>query len=200
MTLIGELQGQLLAAKAQREALLAYRSSDSGQLRNLDLTIAALQNQIDQLMGSVPAGTDVLDSAGTTADYLLELDDVPRLSAEYARLMMDLKVQEAKYNVLATKLEQTKIEESQSLPAFEVLDWARVPQRKTSPNRKIFVLLALVAGTFSAVLLALLLDDLDQRYDDEAREELAAWMPGFLRRRLAGESVPRDGGRTAAGR
>jgi uncharacterized protein involved in exopolysaccharide biosynthesis len=100
--------------------------------------------------------------------------------------MMDMKVQEAKYNVLATKLEQTKIDESQSIPAFEILDWARIPLRKSGPPRRVYVLAALLAGLGGGVLLALVLEDLNRRFDPSTRRELAGMLPGPLGARLRG--------------
>jgi uncharacterized protein involved in exopolysaccharide biosynthesis len=114
---------------------------------------------------------------------MLSLDTVPELAGEYAGLYMDLQVQEAKYNVLATRLEQTKIEESRSLPSFEILDHARIPHRKSGPNRTLTVLAALAVGLVSGILLALLLEDLEHRMDPATRSELAAFLPRFLARR-----------------
>ena len=176
MTLIGELEAVLIQTKARREALQAYQSRDSGQLRKLDLEIEAMEKQITKLMGSVA------DPGEETEDYLLEMGDIPQVGGAYAELMMDLKVQEAKYTVLATRLEQTKIEESQSIPAFEVLDWAREPHKKASPKRKLTVLAALFSGVLASVMTALVLDEFERRVDPASRRELSNMLPGWLRR------------------
>jgi uncharacterized protein involved in exopolysaccharide biosynthesis len=97
---------------------------------------------------------------------------------------MNLSVQEAKYNILATQLEQTKIEESQSIPSFEILDWGRRPYKKSGPKRKLYVLAALAAGTLGGILLCVLLDDVTSRVDEPTRRELAALIPGFVKRRF----------------
>jgi len=186
MSLIGTLQGKLLELQAEREGMLTFQQTGSSQLRNLELRINAYQKQIDHLMGSLGGEPAAPGDSARGGDYLLEMGTVPRMAGEYARLMMDMKVQEAKYNVLATKLEQTKIDESQSIPAFEILDWARIPLRKSGPPRRVYVLAALLAGLGGGVLLALVLEDLNRRFDPSTRRELAGMLPGPLGARLRG--------------
>ncbi|MBD3162393.1 MAG: hypothetical protein GF346_08620 [Candidatus Eisenbacteria bacterium] len=187
LELIGTLQAQLVEAQTEREALRGFRQEGSAQMRSLDLRIEAIRSQINQLSGSVPGGDDP-DPAETTSestpeerDYLLPLTRVPELAETYSRILMDVKVLEAKYEVLATRLEQTKIEESQSIPSFEVLDEAERPYRKSGPNRKLYVLGALLAGLLGGVLLAVLLEDLTTRLDERTRAELKTMIPSVLR-------------------
>lgn len=189
LELIGTLQTQLLAARTEREALGGFASEGSGRARNLDLQINALEAQISKLVGRLDFEASLRDSAGVEIDrrqrvphptesFFIPLAELPGLAGQYADILVDLKVQEAKYEVLATQYEQTKIEESQSLPSFEILDWARRPHRKSAPRRTLFVLLALVSGVLSGVLLAVLLDDLSRRIDDSTREDLLGLLPG----------------------
>jgi uncharacterized protein involved in exopolysaccharide biosynthesis len=198
LELIGELQTQLLAAKAQREQLGGFTSEGSSQLRNLDLKIDALQTQIRKLvLGDMQVTADrdtpqgvsgqlvpEVEGVRSTESFFLPLSNIPRLAGKYADIFMDLTVQEAKYNILATQLEQTKIEESQSIPSFEILDWGLRPYRKSGPHRKVYVLAALVAGTLSGILLCVLLDVVTNRVDEPTRKELLTLVPGFIRRRF----------------
>jgi uncharacterized protein involved in exopolysaccharide biosynthesis len=198
LDLIGNLQTELLAAKAQRDQMGGFTSEGSAQMRNLNLKIGALETQIRQLvMGNIqvmvkkdaprPAGGQPpaeSEGARSTESFFLPLSRIPRLAGRYADIYMDLKVQEAKYNILATQLEQTKIEESQSIPSFEVLDRGRRPFRKSGPMRKLYVMAALVAGLMGGVLLCVLLDDIAYRVDEPTRRELATLVPGFVKRRF----------------
>jgi capsule polysaccharide export protein KpsE/RkpR len=195
LELIGALQTELLAAQTQRDALGGYASESAAQVRNLELRIAALRSQISQLVGEVdsdaPEEVRRIATGGgkrSPESYFLPLTDMPSLARRYARLAMGLKVQEAKYNVLATQLEQTRIEESQSLPAFDVLDRASVPQKKSGPQRKLYVLAALVSGILSGILVAVLLNDLSARVDATTRREFLSLIPGFPGGRAEGGS------------
>jgi capsule polysaccharide export protein KpsE/RkpR len=192
LELIGALQTELLAAKAQRDQLGGFTSEGSSPLRNLDLKIEAIQTQIRQLViGDMRAMIRKDEEAEmepegirSSESFFLPLSNIPGLAGKYADIFMNLSVQEAKYNILATQLEQTKIEESQSIPSFEILDWGRRPYKKSGPKRKLYVLAALAAGTLGGILLCVLLDDVTSRVDEPTRRELAALIPGFVKRRF----------------
>lgn len=184
LELIAVLQGELLAKRTERDALDGYTHEQSGRIRSLDFEIDALETQIRKLLGKLPAANAGMTVEGTVKpvdSFFIPLKDLPGLAGEYARLFMDLKVQETKYSILATQLEQSKIEESQSIPSFEILDRARVPHRKSGPKRTLTVLAALVGGLMAGVLAAVLLDDIARRIDPEAKRELLAILPGVLR-------------------
>jgi uncharacterized protein involved in exopolysaccharide biosynthesis len=186
LELLAGLQTKLLELETQRDALAGFQKEGSAELRRLDLEIASLRKKIAELTGrfeeQARQGVRGALTARDPGELVLPLARIPELADRYARLLMQQKVLEAKYNVLATRLEQTKIEESQSLPSFEILDRAVPPFRKSGPNRKMFVLGALLAGILAGTLLAVFLEDVSRRLDPAAREELARMLPAFLRR------------------
>ncbi len=206
LALISQLQGKLLEAQTQRDALGGVLKDNSSGVRSLDLTISALQKQINRLVGGLDNDSasqvdatdnktaDEAESEGPTSsdsgtsDFILPLSSVPKLTGDYARLMMSLTILETKYSVLASQLEKTKIDESQSVPSFEILDRAETPFFKSGPNRKLYVLSALVAGLLGSILLAILLTDLSQRIDADKRDELYSMIPRPLGKLLGGGS------------
>lgn len=189
LELIGALQAELLEAQTERDALGGFASAQAGRVKALDFQISALEGRIEKLVGRLEAETATAVRPATMpgrgeagGSLLIPLSEMPRLAGEYAHILIDLKVQETKYSMLAAQLEQTKIEESESIPAFELLDRARVPHGKSGPKRTLFVLAALIGGTLAGILIGVLLDDLDRRVDVETRRELDAALPSFLRR------------------
>jgi|GEM_PF-1120825 len=219
LALIGQLQSQLLEAQIQRDALGGVLRDNSSGVRSLDLTISALQSQIHKLVGKTETGEEsqagkapAVESSGIddgdsdrqssgedNPGFILPLGKVPDLTGDYARIMMDLKVLETKYSVLATQLEKTKIDESQSVPSFEILDRAEVPYTKTSPNRKLYVLSAFAIGLMAGVLLAILLTDLSRRVDADTRMELRSMLPRPLARLFGEHAVERPSSRNGIG-
>jgi uncharacterized protein involved in exopolysaccharide biosynthesis len=184
--LLGGLQTQLLTAQIQRETLREYTNANSSQVKALDLQIAALRDQIEEIVGTLKpeagaARVQVPPSRGK-GQVVVPLSEMPVLASQYARIFIDLRVQEAKYNVLATQLEQTKIEESQSVPTFEVLDWGTRPYRKSGPFRRLFTMAALVGGTLTGLLTAVFLEELSRRVDRRTREEFRGLVPAPIRR------------------
>ncbi len=200
LDLVAELQGKLLEAQTQRDALAGLYQEGSAAMRNLDHLIAALEERIHRIVGELPAppanvaGMPPAAPPAGQDGFMLPLKKVSALGGAYAHLFLDLKVLEAKYNVLATRFEQTKIEESQSVPTFEVLDRAERPFRKSGPNRKLFVGAAFLGGLLAGILLAVLLEDLDRRLDSETRSELLSMLPPSVAARLRAGARPAAGG------
>lgn len=188
VSLIAELQGKLVSAQTERDALSAFYREGSTRMRALQTEIDALQSRIRQLagpLGDAPAAPAGGAAAAEPGDLVLPLARVPELAGTYARAMMDLKVLETKYGVLAGRLEQTKIDESEANPTFEVLDRAERPYRKSGPQRTLFVLAAFFGGALAGILLAVLLEDLSRHVDPETRRELQSMLPPALRRGAA---------------
>ena len=184
LKLLTGLQTELLTAQTQRGQLAQFTSESSAQLKGLDLQIEALRDQITKLVGVLDEGaTGVTAPPAGGGQVVQPLSELPQLASRYARIYIDLQVKEAKYNVLAAQLEQTKIEESKSVPAFEILDWAVTPHRKSGPFRTVFTLGAFVAGTLTGLLLVVILEDLSRRIDPDTRKEFADLVFGLFRRR-----------------
>jgi uncharacterized protein involved in exopolysaccharide biosynthesis len=193
LLLIGQLQGKLLEAQTRRDALGGVMRKNSAEVRTLDLNISALESQIDRLVGNREGSEESSTSApgadgnGAAPNFILPLSEVPDLTGDYARIMMDLTILETKYSILATQLETTKIEESQSIPSFEILDYAQRPHSKYSPQRIVLVLSALAIGLLIGILVAILISYYERHVSPQTQNELAALLPNFLARRLATE-------------
>ncbi|HET9235524.1 MAG TPA: hypothetical protein VFP10_15430 [Candidatus Eisenbacteria bacterium] len=185
LKLLTGLQSELLAAQTQRNQLRTFTSVTSPRVQGLDLQIAALRNEISKIVGTLGSGQPARVSIPpvSSSDVVQPLSDLPQLASQYSRIFIDLQVQEAKYNVLAAQLEQTRIEESQSVPAFETLDWAVPPHRKSGPFRTVFTLAAFLAGTLTALLLVVILEDLSRRIDPATRKEIVGLVADVFRRR-----------------
>jgi len=190
VALIAELQGKLVTAQTERDALSAFYREGSTKMRALQTEIDALQSRIQQLAGRLGETPGDPGVAAMPGDMVLPLARVPELAGTYARAMMDLKVLETKYGVLAGRLEQTKIDESEANPTFEVLDRAERPYRKSGPQRTLFVLAAFFGGALAGILLAVLLEDLSRHVDPETRRELQEMLPSSLRRRATRDAPP----------
>jgi uncharacterized protein involved in exopolysaccharide biosynthesis len=176
LDLIAGLQEQLLEVQTRRNTLAGVKREGAADVRALDLNITAIQRQIDSLTGKM----DGQQNRG----FVLPLGNIPDLSGDYARIMMDLTVLESKYLILTSQLEAAKLDESQSAPTFDILDQARVPQKKTGPNRTMFVFIAFISSLLAGILLAVLLSDISQRFDADTQAELMAMLPAPLARRF----------------
>ena len=81
---------------------------------------------------------------GSEDEYSIPLNSVPSLIRQYANLVRTQKVLEQVKLYLETQKYQEAIQEESDVPTVEVLDAARPPLRRFSPDRKLMILLAFV--------------------------------------------------------
>ena len=80
---------------------------------------------------------------------------------QYTRLQREALVQNKLFTLLAQQLEQAKIEEARDETAFQVLDRAIPPERKSKPARAKMVLLSMLVSLFAGVMLAFVREYVD---------------------------------------
>ena len=79
----------------------------------------------------------------------------PQLVFEEGRLRRRVDIRQEVYLTLKREFETARIEEVNDTPVITVIDPAIPPQKRSSPQRTMMVLLALVAGSFLSAILAL---------------------------------------------
>lgn len=88
----------------------------------------------------------------------LSFAKAPMLGLTYARLKRELLVQEKVFELLTQQYELARIQEAKDDFAFQVLDPAVAPEKKSGPKRAINTLIGLVVSALLGVLLALALE------------------------------------------
>jgi polysaccharide biosynthesis transport protein len=106
----------------------------------------------------------------------------PRLSAAEQNLEGRARSFQKVYDDLQQQYQLARIEQSVDASKVEIIDRANVPGWPVSPNRRRDVMLAAVLGLFLGVLLAVVLDRLDNsiRSPDEVREQLDVNVLGMI--------------------
>lgn len=172
---VAQLEAQILAMEARRDALSATHTPSYSKVRELDQTIEAYRNKVRGLTGSSAARDD---SAAAGPRLSLEdgvfipLGDVPEIAAEYARLLLDVKTQEQVFGLLTQQHEQLEIEEAKDVPTIQVLDEAFPPIRKSKPIRSLIMVVAAILGFLGALAIALVMNYLEGEFDSAKRLEL----------------------------
>ena len=82
------------------------------------------------------------------------LTEAPEIKFQYNSLQREAFVQNKLFTLLAQQLEQAKIDEARDETAFQVLDRAIPPERKSKPARALTVVLAMLVSLFAGVMLA----------------------------------------------
>ena len=77
----------------------------------------------------------------SSADKLfLTISDIPDLGLTHLRLQRELEIQTELFKFLTMEYEEAKIEEAKDIPTVQVLDVAKVPERKSKPRRALLVI------------------------------------------------------------
>jgi uncharacterized protein involved in exopolysaccharide biosynthesis len=134
-----ELQGQMVAAKAQREGLRQIYSDNNIRVRELDARIGELSRQLEKL-GGTNSPQAVEPSTAGSAIYPT-IRELPILGVTFADLYRRTKIEEAIYETLTQQYELAKVQEAKETPSVKVLDPAIIPEKKSYPPRGMFVLL-----------------------------------------------------------
>ncbi|MBI3329076.1 MAG: hypothetical protein HYZ81_20520 [Nitrospinae bacterium] len=147
-----KLEAQKLDLEIQREAQERFVRESHSQVKALQAQLAALQKNIEQLKyAEVMARAAERDGP---LEYYVPLDQVPLLSFQESRLLLEVGTKSKVVELLTTQVEQAKLDEARELPTLTVLEPAVPPQRPSKPKVKQNILLGMVVGLFGGVMVA----------------------------------------------
>jgi uncharacterized protein involved in exopolysaccharide biosynthesis len=156
---VAQLRGQLAVQEVQLAGMLRQFTDSSQEVKRARVSVANMRSQIARLEGS--GGNSSIPAVGS----------VPQLGQDYLRLMREFKIQETMVELLTKQYEMARLSESKDLSPFQVLQKAKVPERKSKPARARIVLPA----TFAAFLFSLLLAFFKEKFSKMPEEELQRW-------------------------
>ena len=93
-----------------------------------------------------------------------DLQAIPPRTIEEARLRRRVSIQETLYNELRQRVETARLASASSIPDVQILDRASVPHRPSDDSRLPFAGMILLGSLGAAVMLALVLDRADPRF------------------------------------
>ncbi len=133
------LRAEIAAKEVQIQGMQTYAAADNSGLVQAQQELAGLRAQLAKLGGNGDVNGDGLIVPG---------GKVPTASLEYARKLRDVKYNETIFNILARQFEMAKLDEAREGALVQVVDPATVPDRKSSPKRALWTVVALLLGFF----------------------------------------------------
>ncbi len=163
------------STKAKAEAA-APQSADTSATRIL----AERMRQRAAILSSISSMQDDINKIdGQIKEYQRRIERTPKREEEMLALKRDYQnIQEAYKSLLARKIEAdmaVNMERKKKGEEFQILDYAKTPEKPVSPDLKRIFLLTLVLGLFVGLSLALATDVMDQTVrgiDDVADDEI----------------------------
>lgn len=137
------------ALKSQLTAKEMEYSIEKNSVSEEDLQLIGLKKEIEQLkqkIGTIEHG----DSNG-----FVSFKDAPRLGMRFAQLKRDLLVKQKVFEVMTQQLELAKVDEAKETQAFQVIDRAIPPDKKSKPDRLMTILLSVIGSFLLGTFLAL---------------------------------------------
>jgi uncharacterized protein involved in exopolysaccharide biosynthesis len=116
--------------------------------------VVSTKREIDEFKKQLQDIETGKSSSGFGVGFAVPFQKLPTVAQEYANRLRDFKAQEEIYSLLIEQYEQAKILEARDTPNITILDYARVPERRSSPKRKTIVVFALVLSLIGSVLFA----------------------------------------------
>lgn len=144
---VSDLTAQLAIEEIKLNALRRTFTDSSQDVKNQRLVVDQIKSQIAHFESKSPSGSAVLS-----------LGSVPELGQEYMHLMRNFKIQESLLELLTKQYEITKLGENNDVDSIEVIQPARVPDKKSKPKRVVVVALSTLIALFTSIVGAYLLE------------------------------------------
>ena len=146
------LQGELIANRAQLEALQQTYTPENYRVKGLRAHVNELERELARLnTGKTGKGTQ-----DPTNPYP-SIKNLPLLGVEWSDLYRNTKIHETVYELLTQQYEMARIQEAKEIPVVKVLDPPSEPERK-SPSVLLIVLIAIIVSALLACAGILLQD------------------------------------------
>lgn len=139
----GELKGQMIAKEVQIGVMLQTMKPQNPLVIRAQKELEELRRRYYELQDGV-GGKQAQES-----EFYLPFDQVPEIGLQLAELAREAKVQETVWELLNQQYYQAKIQEARDTPTIQVLDPAVPPIVRSSPKRK---LLVIVFGALSLLV------------------------------------------------
>lgn len=145
---IAELKSNIILLEVKRGALSSSSQFENPYLLDINRELSEMKRQLSKIEFGRSDSTKEFG-----AGFSVPLQEMPEVALEYARLLRDVKVQEAIYELLTEQYEQAKIMEIKDTPTVQFLDEAHVPDKRTYPKRKVIVFFSFLISFFVSLLI-----------------------------------------------
>lgn len=143
---VAALKAQLAAQEVQLATLQRRFTDNTTEVKSASTQVENLRRQIAAVEGNGSGGA------------IPGVASVPELGQQQLRLMREFKVHETLVEILTKQHELSKLSEAKTNNGVQVIQEARIPDKKAKPRRSIVVLISTAAATFLAILTALALE------------------------------------------
>lgn len=155
---IAQMKAQLAVQEVQLATLRSQFTDTSQEVKTVKSSINNLKAQIAKL------------EHGTSVGALPSLGVVPELGQEYIRNLRAFKTDEMIVEMLTKQFEMSKLSEANNVSNIQVVQKAKVPERKSKPSKKKIVMAAFVFSFAISIALAFVMENIAAMADDDRQK------------------------------
>ncbi len=142
-----DLIAESMKAEIALELVKANYGAQSPLVKEAELRLDHLKRQIREL-----------EASGKTPQYLINIGKLPKLTADYMRLEMDLKIYQSVFTFIYPQYEAARLSELKDMPTLEILDHPRLAGRRDYPKRAQICIIGTMLGFMFAAMVAFTLE------------------------------------------
>jgi uncharacterized protein involved in exopolysaccharide biosynthesis len=171
----GEIKGTIMVKEVQLEVARQTMKPDNPMVIRLQKELDELKKQYEHIQfgNAVPYQEQ--------KDYFIPFSDVPEVGRQLAELLREVKVQETVWQLLNQQYYTAKIQEARDTPTVQILDEAVPPEKRTSPKRKLLVLVGSFLTFFFSIFWAFVLEYVEKVKEKEEEYKKFNHIAGALR-------------------
>ncbi len=141
-----DMKARQIAGEIQLDVLKSSYGSEHPKVSQLERTTFELGKRYEKIL------------SGSEGDLFLGLQDMPQISRKYAEFVRRVRVKQTLLEFIYPQYESSLIQEQRETANVQILDRARVPERKTRPPRRIIVMIAGAASILFTLVLVLVIE------------------------------------------
>lgn len=159
-----QLEGQVIAAQSELEALQQTYTDDNIRVRTVKARISSLKRELAKLggpVGGVGTANEQNNGENNNGDESAaplapgnispSIRQLPILGVQWTDLYRRAKIQETVFELLTQQYELAKIQEAKETPTVKVIDPGNYPERKSWPPRLLFIVLGPLFALIGAI-------------------------------------------------
>lgn len=145
INLYAEVVSQKIETEIELEYARRYMAEDSQLIRSLAERLAVLNNNIKEMESS---------EADIVPRYILNIDDIPGITNQFAQLSLSLEIQRKVIEFLYPQYQSAKLDELNDISSFEIINHAVPAGLRSRPRRAFIVIVAFALSLFLSSLFA----------------------------------------------
>jgi tyrosine-protein kinase Etk/Wzc len=167
-----KLRALMAAKEVELHAMRLFSTEQNPDVMLAEQKLSGLRTQLALLE----------KQSGEPGEVQVPAGNVPEAGLQYVRKLRDLKYSEAIFDLLAKQYEAARLDEARTAAVIQVLDPAIAPDRKSSPQRTLIVVIVTMLGFFGSVGYVFSIEVLRRLHSDPAAHGRLAMLKAAVRR------------------